>query len=561
MPDLIPNFDSNLFLDTSGGCLNNDNFQNAFDWINILADSMSLGTDDLECEQIEAEISASSLLGPQTICLVEKVPVNPLTSGETTCYFMLNMFFDFSASDSGAQFVTGRADFKILCDGIAVYSGRLFQGSLVGEHFFEARCLEGAKIELEVDFNYSIGQFVSDGDFVPSSYQYNVGVCGGRLCVNTRDISQPNSRSPCLVVPDCKYGFPSIAQIRNNLNALGKAFSFTGFAVDVYTAQTDDTATSQQIGPVLDSDSVYIVFGYTKINFGESFASLNSVDLQVQVGCPSSTSTCLRTSTRPPITSALVIGATSVVVPFSVCGQCPEGETIYAGLNPTVNCLQRGGQEDPVASVFHTTETNYCVGIFSEIKLADPPRGVGAPLKVTSLEYIQSLNDEMARVHTAACSRKSSGMGSDSTNGNGTLGNLNANPTATELIFAASPPPPPPEPIYDRKLFITGDVRFYVCNPQTGNSQLEETTQAEVGWELLCGGAVIESGSAGWNIAGSGFFSPGGPTIQIAGISSCPITSPIEIRFSVINLVGNSSAIFFDICYSYDLTWRNFINA
>lgn len=561
MADLIPGFNSDLFLDASSGCLNNDNIQQAFDWINILADSMALGTQDMECEQIEAEISASSLLGPQTVCLVEKVPVNPLTSSDTTCYFMLNMIFDFNASDSGIQFVNGRANFKILCDGISVYSGALTQGSIIKEFFFEARCPEGAKIELEADFSYSISQYVSDGDFVPSSYQYSVGVCGGRLCVTTRDIYQPNSRSPCLVLPDCKYGFPSIAQIRNNINALGRAFSFTGFAVDVYTAQTDDVANSQQIGPTLTSDSIYVVFGYTKINFGESFQSLNSVDLQVQVGCPSSTSTCLRTSTRPPLLSSLVIGATSVIVPFSTCGQCPEGETIYAGLNPTINCLQRGGQDDPVASSFYTTETNYCVGVFSEIELPDPPQGVGAPLKVTSLEYIQSLNDEIGRVHTAACSRKTSGMDSDSLDSNGVLGILSTNPSTTETIFAASPPPPPPATIDNRKLFISGTVRFYISNPQSGNSQLEETTQAEVGWELLCGGAVIESGTAGWNIAGSGFYSPGGPTIQIAGISSCPITQPIEIRLTAVNLVGNSSAIFFEIGYNFDLTYRNFINA
>ncbi len=562
MPDIIPAFDQNKFLDFSGNCLEASDFQTAFDYINCLAVEMEKGTSDMDCEDFEVVLSANTGAAGGSIELVEGYSVPPSELATETCYFFMNYSTSIDLGGLNFPAISASATVNIRCGNLIMKTESF---SLFGdqrEAFFSAECIRGEPITMDATGTFNVsGTSDSDDTNPPNFLPFSIRLCGGRLCTSVRDISQPNAYAPPVVQPGCQYGLGTLAGLAANLNALRAAYSFAGWRVDTYAIRTIGPNGSSPVGPVNDTNTIWAVFGYTRIAFDDQFRSTDSVDMKVQVGCQSNASSCLSTNLSPRLPTYLRLGADCAMAPFSGCGECPAGEQIFVGQNPTLSCVERGQLEPAPDDGGFNAETVYCVAVFSEVIPDELASGVSLPYKYPSLDYLQSLNDEIGTIHQIACDRVVAGVLSDEQVYSGPLGNVVSNPETQFVIRPASAPPPvtnPPTPIPNHKRFYTGSLRILSTRPG-GNAPLEDQTRVRVTWEIICDG-VVETCNHIYTIADSGLFSGSSASFQIAGLPNCPITSPIEFRIKTFSIGTSFSAIQFNLSYTLTLRERAFIN-
>ena len=519
-------------------CADNAQMDINFASLNALISEMNLGTSDVVCSTMDVSSSGSFNSGETVTEIFPERKLTTVGAPTEECLFIgtFQVTRNFLVGLDGL--IPVRVRYTLKCGNRVVDSGLAYSGS-IESMFFVANCVRGDALTLTTEMENQAGESVT----VPQM-EYEMKLCGGRVCISNRDINRAGATAPCFPVGDCCMGMDALALITQNLNSLNSAFTFGGKTIRCESKSALDDE-SVPVALNLASDATYVVFGSIKVCFENNVTEGTAVTVQPIIGCGDDLAPCVLGVARPKGTDLKILRETCSIFPVLTCGVCPAGSDLYVGQNPNFQC---DAQPDPLAVTnAYSVQGDYCIWIFSDV--VNELENVSYPPRCITTNYLETLQSSAVVLHQAICDRANVNLTireADAFSEGGVIG-----AQAPVLIQAAQPWPPaapPPRPIPDpppeKKWFLDGSV--YVCSGEilTG---IENTQWATIKWEILCGGVPYSSINGGlltnscpWVLASSGSTRLCSPRLQIAGNVECPIDQDLELQVTI-DTPGNAS--------------------
>ena len=507
-------------------CVDNAQMDTNFASLNALIREMVLGTDDVVCTALDATATGSFNSGE---VVTEIFPEQRTTTLETTtekCLFLgsIQVTRNFIAGQPAA-----RIGYTLSCGDKVIAQGTAYSGA-ISPMMFIADCNRGDAVTIATFVENGAGETTET-----TRIEYDLKLCGGRVCTGKRDIKRAGAYVPCFPTGACCLGRDSLALITQNLNALTSAFAFGGKSIITrQVVALDDESVPVELN--LENDSVYVVLGSIQVCFENSVREGTSVTVQPVIGCTSDgTAPCVLGTSTPKGYGLKILRETCERFPVLTCGTCAAGEDLYIGQNPNFECNAEPAGETVTSG--YSIKGVYCVYIFTDIvkelsTLAYPPQCI-------TTDYLQSLE---TRANTLSKNIASRATVNCTTRSVDVFEQGGAAGEQTPVIIQEAIPfvPPIDDPTATaskKKWFITGEV-FICSEPYTTN--IEDQQWATIGWQLACGGVPLTdpngdviSGSCPWILADSGSTRLCSPRLDIVGNVECITDEDLQLIVTV----------------------------